>query len=122
MKFAMCEANDIVGLDFPYQGARAYITVRNKRGNLDVMFQLTKGQLHHSYDEDGHIKVRFDDEKPENYYCNEPSDGSSNTYFIKAKTKFLNKLKKSKKVYIETEFYTNGLKVMEFNTAGLEWK
>ncbi len=120
-EFAELRATDELDLGFPYEGSVPYIVLRYKRGAVDALFQVTKGQLHHAYDDPASISVRFDSAKAERYLCDEPSDGSSNAYFIRAKTKFIGKLKKAKKVWIETEFFESGLKVMEFNTAGLNW-
>ena len=118
---AQLMAINIVDLGFPYEGSRPYIILRNKRGSTDVMFGVTKGQLHHDYNLAPYISVRFDDAKAERYYCAEPSDGSPEVYFIAAKSRFIKHLKKAKKVWIETEFYHNGLKVMEFNCKDLVW-
>ncbi len=47
--------------------------------------------------------------------------GSPNYIFLESAKKFISKLKKSKQVIIEIEFFQNGEKQIKFNTDGLKW-
>jgi len=121
---ASVTANELLDLNFPYQGGvSAVFTIRKTpEGENQAFLYLSKGQLMaaHSID-DGTIRLRFDDEKPETYSVTGAADGSSNIVFINSVNKVINKLKKSKKLIIEAVLYDNGSKQMEFNTKGFKW-
>ena len=115
-------ANDELQLKFPYDGGvtcMLYISKKDKK--TSVLLSLSKGQLLAANDVDGgEIRVRFDDDKAENYSVSGSTDNSSNNVFINSADRFINKLKKSKKVIIQATVYDNGDQLMEFNTEGFE--
>lgn len=120
--YASVDANEKIDFEFPYDGgSTASITIRNQDKQNDVMLQISKGQFNTGVD-GGTIKVRFDDKKPSVYETSSPSDGSSEMVFINNGKKFLKELKASKRAIIQAEFFDSGIKTMEFNTAGFEWK
>jgi len=122
-KFAYTTSTNTEQLGFPYNGGTTMdLNVRkHPRMGTDVYITVNKGQLNHEYDGNS-IMVKFDTESPQRYSVNEPSDNSRDTFFILGSKKFISKLKKSSKVIVEVEFYTDGNHQFEFNTANLEWK
>ena len=111
-----------INFQFPYQGSqRATLTLRNHpRYGKDVILGLNKGQFLCGYPK-CQVTVRFDNGKPQKYSAAEPADHSTNTLFINGYAKFLENLKKSKKLYIEAIFYQEGSKVFEFDIEDLAW-
>ena len=115
--FATLPSTNTIEFEFPYNGgSKFYLNVR-KKGQIDIFLNSDKCQ----FSTRKSIKVRFDDEKPMTFSFNEPSDGSSNIIFINSEKLFLEKLKKSKKLLIEAEFYNEGLRIIEFYSEGLKW-
>ena len=112
-------------IDFkpPYDGGSKFnLTVRKRNGENEVMLQVDKGQFMPNIADERMIKVKFDDGQPNEYSYNEASDGSSNIIFIESCQSLIKKLKTSKKLMIEAEFYEEGRKVIEFDVSGFEWK
>jgi hypothetical protein len=98
--------------DFPYQGGfSATLKLRkSQRFGRNIMLTLEKGQfICHSYNDGCDVAMKFDDGKIENYRGLEPSDGSSDILFLSPYEKIINKLRNSRRLTIETEFYQEGL-------------
>lgn len=120
--FAMNTSTNQIDFDFPYNGgSNLNIVVRNMGKENEVLINISKGQFITSFSGSDKIKVKFDDNSPINYSYNSPSDGSMDVIFLNNSKDFLNKLKSSKEVMIECQFYDSGNKVFEFDTEGLEW-
>lgn len=68
------------------------------------------------------IGVRFDEQKAFNLGYSNPSDYSSENIFINNPKKFITGLKTAKHTIIQSEFYDEGVKTIEFNSAGLIWQ
>jgi hypothetical protein len=121
--FAQCKAINTVDFDFPYQGGSTFtLTLRKRNNKNEILLSVSKGQFITSIFDSERLRVKFDNEASQNYSYNSPSDGSANIIFINNENSFIAKLKKSKKVLIEAEFYTHGREIIEFNVEGLEWK
>ncbi|CAM3700826.1 hypothetical protein MUGA111182_03990 [Mucilaginibacter galii] len=119
--FATIESDNQLDFEFPYDGgSNGTITVRKMAKSTDVLIGISKGQFN-SHSDGTTVKVRFDDKKPINFTCSEPSDGSSDALFIDSPKKFLTLLKSAKKVIVQAEFYESGLKEMEFDTKDFKW-
>jgi len=119
-KFAHLISNESLDLEFPYDGANyGQLTLRKKDG-LDIYLRIDKGQITGGYD-NNIITIRFDKERPIKFSYSEPQDGSSNIIFINNESKFLSKLKKSKKILISLPLYHEGNQILEFNTVDLKW-
>jgi len=107
-------------LKFPYKGIQwMRLEIRkHPRWNTDVMLYVEKGQMIGDT-----IIVRFDDGKPLTYRVSKSADLSSDTFFIHKdyQKKFIQRLKKAKKIFVSVGFYHNGEIVSEFNTKGLKW-
>jgi hypothetical protein len=108
-------------LNFPYNGGTyGYITIRNKNGNLDIIFSVNDGQI--DSDMDGaSVRVKFDGEKPMRKHMIRPSDGSRNALFFENEFVILKKLKNSKKLVFEVQFFQNGIHQFIFHTENLKW-
>jgi hypothetical protein len=121
--FAEIEANEVLRFGFPYDGGSiATLTLRTKnKSNKDIYLRVSKGQFKSDSD-GGSVKIRFDDNTAKNYSYSESSDGSSDIIFLNNVNSITEKLKKSKVVLIQVEFYQEGLRTIEFYTEGLNWE
>lgn len=110
-----------VNFDFPYHGgSNLKIFLRkNQRQGSDAMLIINKGQFMCSMGCSVHVK--FDGGKIERYEASGTADGSMDMIFITSYKKFLSKLRKSNKVFIEADFYNAGSRQFEFSPAGLDW-
>lgn len=122
IKTATVSSVNEVQFDFPYQGSqRGTLQVRNHpKYGRDVILSIERGQFLCGFD-DCVVSVRFDRGKPQTYSAAEPADHSSTHLFLRNYDRFLAGLRKSKKVYIEAQFYQEASRVFEFDTAGFEW-
>ena len=124
--FASKLSNNAVNLAFPYQGGSKISLMLRKHSEYgnDVMFSLSKGQFTCRID-GCHISVKFDEGDVEKYSMDESESGTNDVLFIsgsKSIKKFMDKLKKSKKMVIEVSIYDYGRAQFTFDTQGLEWK
>lgn len=121
IKFASVEATEELEFKFPYDGGSiATLTIRNKDNNNDIYLHVSKGQFNRGYD-GGDLRIKFDDNPPHNYSFSSASDGSSDLIFINATKGIISKLKVSKKVIIEVEFFNEGIRQIEFDVQGFKW-
>jgi hypothetical protein len=110
-------------LDFPYGRQSASIELRrDPRLGLDVMFVVAEGQIMCRTYDDTYVSVKFDAGPVQRFRCTDASAGSSNVVFLGSASSFIAKLKESKSVMLEAEFYRSGRRQFTFETAGLEWK
>jgi hypothetical protein len=120
-KYAIIWADNLVYLDFPYDGgSQGIFQVRKSSSSLDLIFSIDKGQIDFDYS-GTNIRVKFDDEKPTIWIVSESSTNDTDVLFFSAKKLFLNKLKKSKNLVLEIPFYQNGNQQFEFNIENLVW-
>jgi hypothetical protein len=120
-KFCSVQSNESLDLSFPYEGVNyGTLTVRRMDGEIDILISIMKGQIYGGY-ENEYFKARFDDGKQITFSYITPSDNSSETIFVENRTKFLKKLKMSKKVLIQIPLHQNGNQILEFNTSGLKF-
>ena len=114
-------ANDLVNLEFPYNGgSQAKILIRKENGPTEILFVINKGQI--DTDMDGtYIKIKFNEEAPKKWSMSTSSDGSRDVLFFNNETALLKKIKESKKIVLEVPFYQNGSQQFAFNTADLKW-
>lgn len=118
-------SNNTIDFGFPYNGSSMDLTLRKdpKYGN-DVIFSVN-GQFNNCIIESCKITVKFDDGKLESYRMVGSDGGDNSMLFIessKAMKTFVDKLKKSKKLIVEGNFYNYGKGQFTFDTQGLEWK
>ena len=121
--FASNESINTVELQFPYQGGtKLNILLRdNAKNGKDIMFIVNKGQIFCSY-QDCHVNIKFDDGNVQRYETSEAEAGSSEVLFLTNNISgFVKKLKNSKTVTIEVNFYNHGAEQFKFDVSGLEW-
>lgn len=122
-RYAQLNGSNTINLDFPYGEQRGRILVRqSSQFGFDILVGVNSGQIMCSSYSRSFVNVKFDDGPIERYGCNDASDGTSNLIFIEGAKGFLRKLKKSKRVIVEAEFFQNGMQQMMFETAGLKWE
>lgn len=121
--FAQTTSTNVLEFEFPYQGGSNFtLTIRKKPGETDCYIQVSKGQFLGDFSGDRTLRLRFDDANPVNYSYSMASDGSSDLVFINNVQGFISRLKKSKRLKVEAEFYQEGRQIMEFDVSNLEWK
>jgi hypothetical protein len=123
IKWASISSVNQIQFDFPYQGlqrARLDLRIHPKYGK-DVILSVEKGQLLCHLD-GCRIAVRFNDGKPQNFSASEPADHSTTSIFINDYSRFVNNLRRAKKLFIEAQFYQEGMRVFEFDVEGLIWE
>jgi len=105
----------------PYGGPqRAALTLRSHpEWGKDLILSVERGQFLCRRD-DCRVLVRFDNGKPEHYDAVEPADHSTNTIFIRDYDYFVRRLLKAKRVRIETTFFREGSRIIEFDVSGLK--
>lgn len=112
-----------IEFDFPYrEPQRATLQLRKhpKYGN-DVILSIERGQFLCSSYDGCSLNVRFGQGKPQVFSAVEPEDNSTTTLFLSNYDRFVKNLRKANKIYIEAQFYQEGNRVFEFETAGLKW-
>jgi hypothetical protein len=120
---AQVESTNQLSFDFPYGGGStgSLIVRQSPKFGFDIMVRISKGQFVCHQFTGGHISVKFDDGPIQKFGCTDAADGSSNVIFLEGAKRFLAELKRSKRAVIEAEFFREGVRQMEFNTAGLNW-
>jgi hypothetical protein len=122
VKYASIDANEELEFKFPYDGGSvASLTIRKKDGSNDIYLSVSKGQFNGAYD-GGQVRIKFDEEHPKKFSFTAPSDNSSDMIFINSTKAIISKLKTSKKVIIEAEFFNEGNRQIEFDVTGFKWE
>jgi hypothetical protein len=121
-KFASIESENWLSFGFPYSGGAARLLIRQRpQDGLSVILTVQGQFLCNSFSNDT-VAVKFDDGPIRLFGCSEPTDGSTGQLFINSERSFVERLKKSKKLVIEAQFYQEGPKQMTFDVSGLSWK
>ncbi|MDE7369812.1 MAG: hypothetical protein K2N08_08620 [Muribaculaceae bacterium] len=120
--YASIESENEVEFDFPYNGGSSLtLTIRNSpQYGKNIYIKISKGQFNPGIN-GTNIKVRFDDNEPIIGHCIQPSDYSTDLLFIDNYNKVLNKIKESRTMKINAEFFSEGTRTFNFKTEGLEW-
>ena len=115
-------AENSFSFPFPYEGeSYGRLMIRHRASDgLSVLFSITKGQL--VCMQSCSINVRFDDKPAMRFTASRPADYSSTSVFLSPESKFVSELKRSKRVLIETTYYSAGSRVSEFKTGGFKWE
>lgn len=122
-RYASLDAENTVKLDFPYGEQRGRVLIRQSpRFGFDIMVGVPSGQIMCNSYSNSYLSVKFDDGPVQRFGCTDASDGTNNMVFIESEKAFLAKLKKSKRMMVEAEFFQNGLQQFTFNTENLEWE
>ena len=118
---AIAVSENSVELEAPYGSTGAALIVRNQPPEgLDILLMADDGQILCQSYRGQKISVKFDSGPIEAYSCVGTSDGSSNAIFLRPKTRFLKRLKVSKSVLVEAEFYRAGNQQFKFSVSGLK--
>ena len=117
-------STNMIHLNFPYEGGTiGFFSLRkHPRDGEDVFFGIAKGQLICSGNEGCTVILRFDDNPPVEYHAQPPSDYSNTVLIISEYQEILERLRTSKHLIIEAEFYQAGRQHFKFNTNGLQWQ
>lgn len=119
--YASVTAKEELQFEFPYNGGSvATLTIRKKDGANNIYLQVTKGQFNSTYD-GGNVRIKFDQNPPKRYSFSSASDASTDIIFINSTKDIISKLKSAKTLIIETEFYNEGNRQIEFDVAGFTW-
>lgn len=119
---AHVNSNNIFEFGFPYQRPqRATLQLRkHPRFGRDVILSVERGQFMCGVSSCS-VQVRFDDGNVQTYSATGPADHDSTVLFIRGYERFVAAARKSKTVAIEAQFYREGNRVLQFNTAGLDF-
>lgn len=122
VKLASVKSKNTIEFGFPYSGsqkATLQLRVHPKLGK-DVMLTIEKGQFLCNLN-GCNLTLKFDQGSLQVYHASEPADHSTDCLFINNYERLISKLRKSQKLYIEAQFYQEGLRVFEFDVNGLNW-
>lgn len=120
--FASVLSTNTVNFGFPYSGAQhGTLTLRtHPRYGKDVILSIERGQFLCPSYEGCTVLVRFDDGTAYRYSAAAAADNSTETVFIRAYTRFVGHMLKSKRVRISANVYQEGAPVFEYNVAGFD--
>jgi hypothetical protein len=121
--FACVTSENELQFEFPYNGgASAQLCFRSSpKFGKDVYVKLSKGQFNCSSVSECSVSAKFDDRPISEFSAIGPSDGSTETLFIKNYSRFLASTRSSKYAVIEAEYFRHGDMQLRFPTSGLKW-
>lgn len=121
MKFARTISTNQHKFKFPYHGgSRISLVIAKKNEEDRIYLMISKGQF--LCPDVCQINVKFDSEEIQTYDASTSSDGSSNFLYINKSDEIISKLKKTKYLVIESEFFNEGSCQFEFNISTLKWE
>lgn len=118
---AATQSTNTYDLGFPYNQTKLGVMVRNWHKKNEIVLG-TNAQFQCNMTESCFINAKFDDGQIEKFAVNQPDDMSSQALFVDKSSEFLNKLKASKHLIIESQMFQSGTKQFEFNLEGLKWE
>lgn len=121
--FASCTSTNSEQFEFPYTDP-CYMSIvvrQSPKYGRDVYITITCGQFNVKF-QGTPVKFKFDDKAVETFGFNSADDGSHDVLFSNNPKKLIAKLKNSKTLKIEAEFFQQGSRVFRFNTEGLVWE
>lgn len=118
--FATIYSTNNLDLGFPHNNSKMSITIRKMDGEVDVMIGVG-GVFSCGYKEDCSVKVKAEQNEIIEYKYSEAANGNYDTIFIDDTYEFIEMIKKSKNIIIESKLYNNGAVQYEFDVSGLEW-
>lgn len=120
---AEIKSSNLLQFDFPYQGGVfGWLALRKhpEHGN-SVIFWVDKGQILCNSYEPCIVRIKFDEDQPQEFRAFPPSDHSPDTLFIDGYNNLVEKLKTASSTLVEVTFYQEGTRKLKFKTAGLKW-
>ena len=111
----------LLQFNFPYAGgSTATLTIRKRDSGTTLYLYVSRGQFNRSF-QGGSARIRFDEKPPGTYLFSAAENGSANIIFFDSAEKLIDRMKKSKKMTVEIEFYAQGKRQIDFQTANLTW-
>jgi len=123
--YAHAKSKNTISLDFPYQGEQAAILVltnQEHKGKVGVKFGVPRGQIMCMVGVGCDVRIKLDGQPAFSWRAHPAASGESNIILFANASRLINKLKGSKKIYIEVLFFQNGSKIMEFDLSTLSWE
>lgn len=119
---ARIESDKTLSLGFPYGETRPVLTVRqDPKFGFDI-YITSEGQPQcNDIMDRGEISVKFDSGPVKEWSCARAADGSPGIVFFNSEKALLAKLKASRRMIVEIEYYNAGRQQFGFNVAGLKW-
>jgi len=117
--FALCSADNTLKLKFPCLTVQPVLQISDEHGPNYVLISVTRGEFVRSADTS--IKVTFDDKTPELWPIEAHIETDDHFVVLYHPKAFITKLKKAKYLTVEIDIKDNGLQVMKFYVAGLQW-
>ena len=106
---------------FPYTGGSTVrLGIREREGDALVSLHVKNGVFNRSF-EGGNIQIRFDNGPPITYPYAAAENGSATVIFLDKPGAIIRKLKSSRSVVVNLDFYNQGNRQFTFNTANLRW-
>lgn len=112
---------------FPYNRGENRMVISLRKGNgsgLMAWLHVLHGQFH-CHTDGCSVSMKFDSGPVQNVWCLESSDGDSSFIGVSDAASFLAKVRRSKHLVVEAEFFQEGTHQIEFDTDGLDgtvWK
>ena len=123
--YALIEAKEELNFESSYEGVGARIVIRKQNNETLVSLQVSKVSKGHFLTNDSGertIRVKFDDQQAFNVRYSNPSDYSTDYIIIDNPKKMIAGFRSAKNITIQSEFYNEGIKTIEFNPVeGLKW-
>lgn len=114
-------ASNVLEFEYPYTGGSiATLTIRKGSEDTHVYIEVSKGQFNRSFQE-GRARVRFDGKPPVTYRLSAAANGRANIVFFDADEQLIRQMKAATNMTVEVSFYGQGIRRIEFRTAGLKW-
>jgi hypothetical protein len=121
--FAQLYSTNQLEFAFPYNGGSSgVITIRKRNGKNEVILDITKGQFLDNISDDRYVRMKFDSQKLFSVSYSGTTDYRSTEIFLNSPSLIISKLKKSKKLLLDIEFYEAGRQQFEFDVANLVWE
>ena len=117
---ALAKATNKLNFASPYDGgSTGTVMVKSVGKKNEVVLTIDKGKF---VGGDEHpVSVKFDERFPIKFEATETSKDTPNVLTIEPSSRFIRKLKRSKKLIVQVEFYASGYKEMEFDVRDLKW-
>lgn len=96
------------------------LTIRHKDELTYLYLEVSKGQFNRTF-QGGEARIAFDGKSPNTYSFSAAENGRANIIFFDDEAKLIAKMKAAQKMRIDVDFYAQGKRSIEFNTASLAW-
>jgi hypothetical protein len=116
---AILSSETTARFEFPYEGEQHLRIVIRRSNNADeVLLVIEKGQIV-CHTDGCQVSMKFDDRPVETWYAS--ASNRSDGVFLSRAGVFVARLKKTKTLYVELEFYRAGNRQFKFAIPPLEW-